>query len=200
MSPPPVFLASASAIRRQVLTNAGLAFEAVRPLIDEEALKLSLRAQGLSPREQADALAEAKARSVSSSRAGLVIGCDQILAIDKDALDKPADLAAARSHLQRLRGRRHTLICAVVVCREGEPIWRHVETPQLTMRSFSDAFLEAYLEQVGTEAACASVGAYQLEGVGVQLFSRIEGDYFSILGLPLLALLDFLRLHGAASQ
>jgi septum formation protein len=190
-------LASGSAIRAAVLRNAGLEFSIERPRIDEEAAKASLRAEGLKPRDQADALAELKALSVSRSRPGLVLGADQMLALEDEAFDKPADLAAARAQLLKLRGRAHHLICAMVIARDGEAIWRHIETPRLTMRSFSEGFLDDYLAAVGPEV-CASVGAYQLEGRGAQLFSRIEGDYFSILGVSLLPLLAFLRQHGLA--
>lgn len=189
-----VILASGSAIRAQVLAAAGVRFTVVRPPLDEDAVKLALRAEGLAPRDQADALAEAKALSVSRQRPGLVIGADQMLALGAEVFDKPPDRAAARASLARLRGQTHHLICAAVVAHEGAVIWRHIETPRLTMRAFSDAFLDSYLEAAG-DAALASVGAYQLEGLGVQLFSRIEGDYFSILGLPLVQLLAFLREH-----
>jgi septum formation protein len=193
-----VILASGSAIRAQLLRAAGVAFSVVRPPLDEEALKNSLRDEGLAPRDQADALAEAKALSVSRIKPGLVIGADQMLALGKEAFDKPGDRNAARESLRRLRGRTHHLISAVVLALDGVAIWRHIETPRLTMRDFSDVFLEDYLDQVG-EAAFASVGAYQLEGLGVQLFNRVDGDYFSVLGLPLVQLLSILRQHGAVA-
>jgi septum formation protein len=194
MNPPSLILASGSAIRAQVLRAAGLAFTVVRPPVDEEAIKASLRAEGLSVRDQADALAEAKALSVARMRPGFVIGADQMLACEGEAFDKPQSLAEARESLLRLRGKVHHLVGAIVLAKDGEIIWRHLETPKLSMRPFSEAFLDAYLDQVG-EAACHSVGAYQLEGLGAQLFSRIEGDYFSILGMPLLPLLAILREH-----
>ena len=190
-------LASASAARRRMLEAAGLAFDVETPRVDEEAAKASLRAEGLKAREQADALAELKALSVSRKRAGLVIGADQMLAIGGDALDKPNSTLDARDHLVRLRGRTHELITAAVVAKDGAVIWRHIDTPKLKMRAFSDAFLDDYLARAGAEAL-GSVGAYQLEGLGAQLFERVEGDYFSVLGLPLLPLLAFLREHGAA--
>lgn len=188
-------LASASAARRRMLEAAGLTFDVDPPRVDEEAAKASLRAEGLAPRAQADALAELKALSVSGRRAGFVIGADQMLAIEGETLDKPKSRDEARAHLQRLRGRRHELVTAAVVACEGAVIWRHVDVPRLNMRAFSDPFLEAYLERAG-DAALASVGAYQLEGLGAQLFDRVEGDYFSVLGLPLLPLLAFLRERG----
>ena len=192
---PPLILASGSAIRAQVLRAAGLEFTVVRPPVDEEAVKAGLRAEGLPVRDQADALAEAKCLSVALRHSGYVIGADQMLACDGELFDKPADRAAAMESLKKLRGRPHHLIGAICLARDGAIIWRHIETPRLVMRSFSDAFLEDYLDRVG-EAAFASVGAYQLEGLGAQLFSKIEGDYFSILGLPLLPLLAQLREHG----
>ncbi|MGE3143030.1 MAG: Maf family protein [Hyphomonadaceae bacterium] len=191
-----LILASGSAIRRQLLAAAGVAFEAVRPNVDEDAVKAGLRAEGLSPRDQADALAEVKALSVSRQRPGLVIGADQMLALGPEAFDKPADRAAARVSLQKLRGKTHVLHSAAVLARDGAVIWRHIESPRLTMRDFSDAFLDRYLDAAG-EGALASVGAYQLEGLGAQLFARIEGDYFSILGLPMFPLLSILRTQGA---
>lgn len=188
-------LASGSLARRRMLEAAGLVFDVETPRVDEEAAKASLRAEGLRPRDQADALAELKALSISRRRQEFVIGADQMLAVDGDVFDKPKDLAEARTHLERLRGRTHELITAAVVAREGAVIWRHIDTPRLTMRSFSDAFLDDYLARAG-QGALASVGAYQLEGLGAQLFSRVEGDYFAVLGLPLLPLLAFLREHG----
>ncbi|MCU0881346.1 MAG: Maf family protein [Hyphomonadaceae bacterium] len=194
----PVILASTSPIRRQLLTGAGIAHEAVAPGVDEDAAKEGLRAAGASPRDQADALAELKALRVSARRPGLVIGCDQMMAFEGAALDKCATLDEARERLRSLRGRTHTLEGAAVIARDGVVLWRVVRTSRLTMRAFSDAFLDRYLEEHG-EAALYSVGCYQLEGAGIQLFSAVEGDYFSILGLPLLDVLDFLRLHGAVA-
>jgi len=178
-----------------MLESAGLSFSVQAPRVDEEAAKASLRANGLKPRDQADALAELKALSISRSTPDFVIGADQMLAIEGDVLDKPKDLAEAKAHLEKLRGRTHELITAAVIAREGAIIWRHIDTPKLKMRAFSDAFLDQYLAQAG-DSALHSVGAYQLEGLGAQLFERVEGDYFSVLGLPLLPLLSFLREHG----
>lgn len=192
-----LILASGSAARKAMLEAAGLAFEVDKPRVDEEAAKATLRAEGLQPRDQAAALAELKALSVSNRRNGLVIGADQMLAIEGETLDKPADRAEARAHLQRLRGRAHELITAAVVAKDGAVIWRHTETPRLRMRAFSDAFLDDYLARAG-DHVLSSVGAYQLEGLGAHLFERVDGDYFSVLGLPLLPLLAFLREHGKA--
>lgn len=192
-----LILASGSSSRKRMLEDVGLTFEVESPRVDEEAAKASLRADGLKPRDQADALAELKALSVSRKREGFVIGADQMLAVEGDTLDKPKSVSEAREHLLRLRGRTHELLTAAVVAREGAIIWRHVDTPKLKMRAFSDAFLDDYIARAG-DATLHSVGAYQLEGFGAQLFERVEGDYFSVLGLPLLPLLAFLREHGIA--
>ncbi len=196
---PDLILASASPTRAAMLAAAGLHFTVRAPLIDEEAMKAGLRAEGLAPREQADALAELKAVSVSRRTPGLVLGADQMLALDGQAFDKAPDRAGARSTLLALRGRTHTLFTAAVIARDGAPIWRFLDAPQLSMRAFSDAFLDQYLDLLG-EGACASVGAYQLEGLGAQLFDRVEGDFFSVLGLPLLPLLAFLREHALVGR
>ena len=189
----PLVLASASRIRAELLERAGLAVTCDPAGIDEAAMKAACRAEERDAADCALSLAEAKAAGVASRHQGaLVIGADQLLVLDGDWLDKPGDHAAARGQLRRLRGQRHALVTAVVACRDGALLWRHVEQPALVMRRFSDAFLEAYLAAAG-DRILSSVGAYQLEGLGAQLFDSIEGDYFSILGLPLLPLLAFLR-------
>jgi len=193
---PPVVLASTSATRAALLTGAGVTFEAFGSGVDEDAAKASLMADRATPREIADALAEMKAVKVSQKRPGLVIGSDQTLDLAGTLVDKAETLDAARGQLLRLRGQVHKLHSAVVVARDGQPIWRVVETAKLSMRPFTDAWLDGYLARQG-QALLGSVGCYHLEGEGVQLFDRIDGDYFTILGLPLLGLLDFLRLHGA---
>jgi septum formation protein len=187
-----VTLASGSASRRALLAAAGVAADAVSPNVDEEAYRTAMRADGLPVRDQAMQLAEMKALRVSQSRTGLVIGGDQMLALGDEAFDKPRDLAEAKSHLTRLSGKSHTLETAIVVCEDGRPVWRHLARPKLTMRTLSPEFIEDYTARCGS-ALLTTVGAYQLEGLGAQLFTRIEGDYFSILGLPLLPLLDYLR-------
>lgn len=189
-----VILASKSAARRAVLDGAGVAYEATVAGVDEESAKASLLAEGLGPREIADALAELKAIRVSRARPDFVVGADQTLEFEGKLYDKANTLEEARERLQALRGKPHKLHSAVVVAKDGAAIWREVVTAKLTMRDFSDAFLEDYLAQEGEEAL-GSVGCYRLEGPGAQLFSRIEGDYFAILGLPLLGLLDLLRQH-----
>jgi septum formation protein len=193
-----LILASASVARRRLLEAAGLGFEVAPASVDEEAAKAAYRAQGMNPRAQAGALAELKALSVSSHRQGWVLGADQMLALDGTPLDKPKDLGEARAQLQMLRGRTHELLTAAVVCKGQTIAWRCLEAPRLTMRDFSDAFLDEYLSRAG-EAALKSVGGYQLEGLGAQLFERVEGDYFCVLGLPLLPLLGFLRAQGVAT-
>jgi septum formation protein len=193
---PRLILASASVSRRALLTAAGLVFDCIPARVDEDAVKQSARAEGASADEAALLLASLKAERVGRSHPdALVIGADQILVCDGAWFDKPADVAETREHLRRLRGRTHSLVTAVVCEREGRPVWQHVATPRLTMREFSDAFLEAYLTAEGN-ALLSSVGAYRLEALGVHLFNRIAGEHTAILGLPLLPLFGFLRQHG----
>jgi septum formation protein len=195
-----IVLASKSRSRAAVLAGAVVAFETEDSEVDEGALKAGLLADGASPRAVAERLGEAKALAVSARRPGdLVIGADQTLDLAGALYDKPADLAEARRHLLAMRGRVHALHGGIVAVEGGEVVWRTTETSRLWMRDFSDAFLDGYLAR-GGEALLASVGAYQLEGEGAQLFERIEGDYFAILGLPLLPLLAFLRERGAIAQ
>lgn len=189
-------LASGSEIRRQLLENAGLQIDVVPSRVDESALRDSLLAEQTSPRDIADALAELKALRVSSRKPNaLVLGCDQVLNLESRLLSKPRSLEEARSQLRDMRGKRHDLLSAAVLCEAGKPVWRHVGVVRMTMREFSEDWLKGYLERNWPEVG-ASVGAYQLEAEGVRLFSRIEGDYFTVLGLPLLDLLSFLTLRG----
>lgn len=195
---PRVVLASKSAVRARLLRAAGLDFACEAAPIDEAAIKGQMQA---APVEAvAEALAERKAQHVSRLFPdALVIGADQMLECEGVRYDKPADMASARAQLAALRGRGHDLVGAAMVVQGGVRLWHHTDRVRLTMRAFSDGFLDSYLEAAG-EAVLASVGGYQLEGRGAQLFSRVEGDYFAILGLPLLPLLDFLREHGVLDR
>lgn len=195
-----LILASASSVRARLLQQAGIDF-AVQPAeIDEAAIKRRLRGEGRSPRDCAYALAAVKAAQVSTrNRQAIVIGADQILVCANEWFDKPADVTAARRQLQALRGQRHVLETAACAMRAGERLWACASAPQLTMRNFTDSFLDDYLAREG-DAILGSVGAYRLEGRGVQLFEQIDGDYFAILGLPLIALLDFLTEVGQLAR
>ncbi len=183
-----------------MLRAAGVAYEIVPAAVDEDSVKTTLRHEGASAQKCAETLAEFKAVKVSQRRSmDLVIGADQMLECDGVWFDKPRDLEGARSHLVRLRGKVHTLPTSVAVALNGAVIWHHNAAPRMTVRDFSDAFLEAYLADVG-DAVTSSVGAYHLEGRGAQLFTKIDGDFFTILGLPLLELLTFLREHQVVAR
>lgn len=187
----PIILASASAARRDVLSGAGLEFVVDPADVDEAAYKN--HNPGLTNSALAPALAVEKARAVSPRHPGaIVLGADQTMECDGVCYDKPADMAAARRHLQHLRGRVHTLHSAICVVCDGEPLWSRVDDAHLAMRDFSDGFLDDYLATCG-DAVLSSVGCYRLEAQGAHLFTRIDGDFFTILGLPLLPLLAFLR-------
>ncbi len=189
-------LASGSATRAAILTQAGLIFERQVPDIDERAVEATLEGSKVGADDVAAILAEVKAVEVSRERPGdMVIGCDQTLALGDERLHKPADMEAARRQLLAMAGRSHQLHSAVVVAIDGEVAFRHVDTATLTMRKFSPAFVGHYLSVVG-DRALGSVGAYQVEGYGIQLFDEIEGDHFTILGVPLLPLLGHLRRVG----
>lgn len=191
-----VVLASASKARRALLENAGVSITIDPAIVDEDEIKRAMKADGASASETAERLAESKALRVSARHRGaLVFGADQMLECDGAWFDKPTDRDQAAAHLTALAGRTHHLISAVVCVRDGARLWHHVETASLTMRPLSKAFITRYLDAVGA-SALSSVGAYQLEGLGAQLFARIDGDYFTVLGLPLLAVLAFLREHG----
>ncbi len=191
----PVVLASASKSRANLLRAAGVDFQISPARVDEDAVKASLKAEGATAAHCAEALAEFKAVAVSQRHPDvLVIGADQMLECEGAWFDKPTDMAGARNHLLTLRGKTHTLPTSVAVALNGARIWHFTAMPRLTVRPFSEAFLDTYLAAAGTQIL-SSVGAYQLEGPGAQLFTRIEGDFFTILGLPLLELLSFFREH-----
>ena len=198
--PQPLILASTSDIRKMLLRNAGLDFDVVPTRVDEETIRNSMLAEEASPRDIADALAELKATKASQKHPeALTIGCDQVLNLQGKILSKPKSPAEARVQLVDMRGKRHDLLSAVVICEGGKPIWRHVGVVRMTMRSFSDAYLDSYIDR-NWESIRHSVGAYKLEEEGVRLFSRVEGDYFTVLGLPLLDLLSYLTLRGDLEQ
>jgi septum formation protein len=197
---PPLVLASSSRSRRQLLANAGLAFDVDPPGVDEQEATRSLLAKRTPPQEIAETLAEMKALRVSVRRPlALVVGGDSTLAANGRLFEKPSTMEAARKQLLVLSGQTHELFSSVVVARGGVRIWHSSERARLTMKPFSEPFLDAYLALAG-EAVLGSVGAYQLEGLGAHLFSRVDGDYFTILGLPLLPLLSFLAGHGVGLE
>ena len=193
---PRLILASASASRKAQLEHAGLRFEARAAHVDEAEVKRAARADGATAEETALLLAELKATRIARRDPdALVIGCDQLLVCEERWFDKPAHLAEARAHLLNLRGRTHTLVTAVLCQRGEQRLWHHVALPKLTMRAFSESFLDTYLAAEG-DALTTTVGAYRLEGLGVHLFDMVQGEHAAVLGLPLLPLLGFLRQHG----
>ncbi len=195
---PPLVLASGSAARRALLAGVGLRFSAFSPNIDEKAVKVATRRDGGTPEQSATALAGLKAAAFCGADA-VVIGCDQILVCEGVWFDKPPSIEAARQHLLHLRGRPHTLVTATVCTRAGVRVWTHMAKPRLTMRGFSTAFLDAYLAAEG-EGLLQSVGAYRVEGLGMQLFDAMEGEHSAILGLPLMPLLGYLRSQGIVTS
>jgi septum formation protein len=194
---PPLVLASGSATRAALLRAAGIPFEVVRPVVDEAAMREAFLAEQMTAEEAATALAEIKAEraATASPEDAIVLGADQILELDGDWFEKPPSIEAAARQLRHLRGRRHRLVSAAVVFRGGVRVWHAVDEARLTMRPFSDAFLERYLELAGLDVL-SSVGCYRLEGLGVQLMAEVRGAHSTILGLPLLPLLQFLRDQG----
>ena len=186
--------------RAAMLEQAGVTAILDKPLVDEDEVKAAGRAEGVSADIVAEALAELKAQRITRRHPGaLVVGADQMLECEGRWFDKPADRAAARAQLLDLRGKTHRLVSCAVVVRNGERMWHQIDSARLTMRNFSEAFLDDYLDRVSDDVL-HSVGAYQLEGLGAQLFHRVEGDFFTILGLPLLPLLGFLRVHGVGRE
>lgn len=196
-----LILASQSAARRAILVAAGVPHDAMSPGVDEGTAKAALLAEGNDARRLADALAELKATKLSRRHPDdLVLGCDQTLSLtDGTMLDKPKSGAEALDQLTLLRGATHRLISAAVICHAGAPVWRHVDVAKLSMRAFSDEFLASYVE-AEWPAIAGCVGGYRLEGPGAQLFAKVDGDHFTILGLPLLPLLDYLRVRGVLAS
>jgi septum formation protein len=191
-----IILASGSEIRAQLLRNACVPFDVVVARVDEETIRASMQAEQASPRDVADMLAELKAQRVAAKHPGaLVIGCDQVLALNQTIFAKPENPHDALTQLKTLRGQKHQLLSAAVIYADGKPQWRHVGVVRLHMRDASDGYLADYVDR-NWDSIRHSVGGYKLEEEGVRLFSRIEGDYFNVLGLPLLDLLSYLTLRG----
>ncbi len=196
-----LIFASESSGRRAMLEAAGVPFESVASNVDEEGAKASLRSDGLSPRDLADALAELKALKVSGREPGaLVLGCDSVVALeDGTMLDKAVSRDEAAGHLRFLSGRRHHLYSAAVIAEGGRAVWRFVDRVAMHVRTLSDAFIDSYLDEEWEQARWC-VGVYRVEGPGGQLFSRIEGSHFTVIGLPLLPVLDYLRTRGVLAS
>lgn len=191
-----LILASASATRKKMLADAGVLVEAMAARIDEESIRAALEAEGAKPRDVADTLAEMKARKLAERNPeAVVIGSDQVLEFGGAVWGKPESPDAAKAQLQALRGKTHKLISAVVLYDRGEPVWRHVGEVRLTMRAFSDEYLENYLARNWDEVRHC-VGAYQLEAEGARLFAQVDGNHFTVLGMPLLPLLNYLAQRG----
>lgn len=191
-----LILASGSAARQRILRGAGVVFEVAKASIDEHQLLESMRAEKVSARDCADLLAELKAQKVSRVHVDdWIIGADQTLSFEQEIFEQPGTAEKARAQLMKLRGKIHTLNSAVCVARQGSVVWRHVGQARLAMRAFSDEFLDRYLVEAGVDIL-SSVGAYHVEGPGLQLFSKIDGDLFTIQGMPMLPLLDYLRTQG----
>ena len=196
----PIILASGSSIRAQLLRNAGVPFTVQTARVDEDTAKRALLAENAPPRDIADTLAEMKARKVSDKNPGaMVLGCDQVLDFDGQLLSKPETPKDALAQLKAMRGKRHMLLSAAVIYQNGEPIWRHVGQVRLRMRMSSDAYLRDYIDR-NWDSIRHAVGAYKLEEEGVRLFATIDGDYFNVLGMPLLELLNYLAVKGVIDQ
>lgn len=191
-----IILASGSDIRNTLLRNAGLDVEVSPARVDEDAVRESMIAEDASPRDIADTLAELKASKQSARNLGaLVVGCDQVLSFERRILSKPETPQQALEQLREMRGKRHELLSAAVICEDGKAIWRHVGVVRMMMRDVSDAYLQSYVTR-NWDSIRHAVGAYKLEEEGVRLFSQVHGDYFNVLGLPLIELLSYLALRG----
>lgn len=196
----PLILASGSSIRAQLLSNAAVSFQIQIPRVDEQTMKTAMVAERALPRDIADALAEMKARRISNKNPGaLVLSCDQVLDFNGDLLSKPETPEQAIKHLRDMRGHEHRLLSAAVICQDGQPIWRHIGQVRLRMRKASDKYIDDYVAR-NWDSIRYSVGAYKLEEEGPRLFSEIEGDYFHVLGMPLLEILNFLTTKGVIEQ
>jgi len=195
-----LILASASETRQALLRQAGIAHEAIAARVDEDAVKQSLLAEGASPRDVADALAELKARKISDKHPGaMVIGCDQVLNFNGSILSKPTSKKDAIDQLTAMQGKSHELLSAVVICEGSRPVWREVAKVTLVMRPLSGDYIQAYVDR-NWDSIQHSVGGYKLEEEGVRLFTHIKGDYFTVLGLPMLSLISYLNTRGILTQ
>ena len=198
--PAPLILASSSETRREMLQNAGLKVDVIKPRVDEDMMRDAMLAEEANPRDIADALAEMKARKISEKHPDrLVLGCDQVLDFRGMLYSKATSKEEAVQHLTGLRGARHSLLSAAVLYEDGKPIWRHVGQARLTTRVYSDAFISDYVDRNWDEIRHC-VGCYQLEAEGVRLFAQVEGNHFTVLGLPLIELVNYLTLKGVLQQ
>ncbi len=195
-----LILASGSSVRAQLLENAGVTFGVETAKLDEEMIRRSLEAEGATARNIVDALAEYKARKISIRRAGaLVLGCDQVLELNGKVYSKPESKSELRAQMQELRGHQHRLLSGAVICRDGVSLWRFIGQVRLYMRDFSDAYMDDYIMR-NWDNVRHCVGGYMLEAEGVRLFEKIDGDYFSVLGMPLVEILSYLTLNGELPQ